>query len=1051
MEYLIANSGIHFISNEVEFNPDEPLILPPNQRPLKYSFCEEFDELLNQLRFNILINRQGSYFSIEDLQVDHNIANGAVLDETGLPVIDENNFNANLYTAYGANDIYTINNLTGYCININNNGNIQQCSAFDILTGKWLPMPMFEQEINGVSNDTPVGWCRFKIEKLGDGARPGTFKYKIIWAFDTTLSNNMVSHNKPYFFEEDGDFKKFSLCNRTDLLTSFHFVTNANGTQVSPISEYLAGLLQIGQANPGASHFKYIAYYIYFVNYIRLAGYSPEITLCKSAHKPIPVDMVLDIGNSRTCGVLFENGDFTKAKMLELRDLTSPWKSYDKPFDMRIVFRKADFGNNLILDHEEDESEPFTWKSLVRVGEEAGSLICHSKASIGLSQRMTNYSSPKRYLWDTQAFNGEWFNLTTEKDPLNVAIDDSIYVQGITDWFNQDGTFTGEANNQFHGNHFSRSSLMTLVLIEILQHAIVQINSIKFRNQHGSLDQRRVLRNLILTCPTAMPLVEQIKLRQSAQDAYKVIMGLNPTLNHITISPSVQALQINGGLRRDWSYDEASSCQFVYLYAEMVKRYNGDTESFIKAKGHVRPELQAEGYNAPSLTIGSIDIGAGTTDIMICTYKYENNQNQVRASLTPIPQFWDSFYLAGDDILRNIVQTVVIDGTMKNEPHLGCIHSALEARLLNMTNEQLLALPIYNANAVYRATIDNIVRNDDNTTREGSIKSLASNLIHDYFGYDSNMMSYLDRQYRADFNVQISVPIAQKMMELLRLHSPSRVYSFDELFPYEQPSSYILDHFYQHFGFRLEELSWRFDPTEIAGLIRSTMETLLKHLSILLFEYQCDILLLSGRPTSIDEITELFIKSYPISPDRLVRLNGYRVGSWYPFADGEGYFYDQKSVVAVGAMIGNLASHRGFNGLVLNFERMINTMKSTANYMGLFDSKRRQVDNSILTPTQANATLTIAVFPTFIGCKQFNAPVYQARPIYAIYNNTQERQLIVSLSRSYIDNKEELHVEEVCDAQHNTLPQDSIRLVQQSLVDDGSYWLDKGEFELSLQ
>ncbi|MBK7816384.1 MAG: virulence factor SrfB [Sphingobacteriaceae bacterium] len=35
-----------------------------------------------------------------------------------------------------------------------------------------------------------------------------------------------------------------------------------------------------------------------------------------------------------------------------------------------------------------------------------------------------------------------------------------------------------------------------------------------------------------------------------------------------------------------------------------------------------------EDYNKNSLTLGSVDIGAGTTDVMIATYKYEDSSSQ---------------------------------------------------------------------------------------------------------------------------------------------------------------------------------------------------------------------------------------------------------------------------------------------------------------------------------------------------------------------------------------------------------------------------------------
>jgi hypothetical protein len=290
------------------------------------------------------------------------------------------------------------------------------------------------------------------------------------------------------------------------------------------------------------------------------------------------------------------------------------------------------------------------------------------------------------------------------------------------------------------------------------------------------------------------------------------------------------------------------------------------------------------------------------------------------------------------------------------------------------------------------------------------------------------------------------------MMDLLRLKRPSRVYTYDELFPTLKPSHHLLDHFYNHFGFRLEELTWRFDPERIAAIVRSTMEPLMKQLSILLYAYKCDILVLAGRPTSIDAIPELFIKYFPMAPDRIIKLNDYRVGNWYPFADGQGYFYDQKSVVAVGAMVGYIASTTGFNGMVIDFKEMIRKMKSTACYIGFYNSKTQLVKESLLTPTKSNVSVNVPVFPAFLGCKQFDTPIYQARPLYGLYSHALNGSpLRITLSRSYQDDREVLAIEEVSDALGNSIPKSSIELIEQSLVDDGKHWLDKGEFELSLK
>ncbi len=53
MEHLIADSGIHFITTEIEFNPQEPLILNSG-KALKYSFCETTDFIEGFKVFNLL-------------------------------------------------------------------------------------------------------------------------------------------------------------------------------------------------------------------------------------------------------------------------------------------------------------------------------------------------------------------------------------------------------------------------------------------------------------------------------------------------------------------------------------------------------------------------------------------------------------------------------------------------------------------------------------------------------------------------------------------------------------------------------------------------------------------------------------------------------------------------------------------------------------------------------------------------------------------------------------------------------------------------------------
>lgn len=1053
MEHLIANTGLHFATREVELNPSEPLTLRGG-RLLKYSFCEMSDLMTGDIVFDLLCQNaaEGVYVPLGELRQNADAltlspTGDEKLDDAGVPVVREG-LSTLLFTTLkdGDAELFSIASLEAVRVPDPANPHVR-VPLLDLVLGHWLPMPMFEVGESGLTAGYPTGWCRLKMTCAGEGSKRGSKRYKLTWAFDTTTSSDPLSVLRPCFYDEGEGVKNFSLSTKADELMGFLSVAEGQDAFSAYLLELLGVQLQ-PEAGGAVSAFRCLAWYVYFVNYLRLSGAAPEVQLYSGTAREVGVDLVLDIGNSRTCGVLFEEGDFTKAMMLELRDLTDPAQTHSGPFDMRIVFRKADFGGAISL-----PEDLFSWKSFVRVGEEARRLVYRSRQELGLHELHTNYSSPKRYLWDRKPFAGQWQNLVSVDDPANVGIDNNVYVEGLSQQFDADGNFIDTENHQL-SNRYARGSLITFVMIEVLQQALVQMNSTRFRNKHGDINCRRFLRNVILTCPTAMPVNEQIVLRRAAENAWKAMMRLNAALRPINVEPAPGALRVKDAYddsQRVWTYDEASCCQLVYLYAEMAQRYAGEIGNFFELKGHVRPELAEEGYTRKALTIGSIDIGAGTTDLMICAYQYEGTQG---ARIIPIPKYWDSFYLAGDDILRKLIQTFVIEGDPHESPALGCVGSALQGRLQAMTDDQLRSQPFLQGAGlpyeVYRMRADDIFNATDADSRRQAVARLASNLLHDFFGADTNLQDAAARRNRNDFNTQVSVPIAQKLLELLRCNRPSRIYAFDEIFTDVKPAAYLLDSFERHFGFRFEELEWRYDPDHVAADVKTVLEPLMKQLSVVLYAYHVDVLILAGRPTSLDTITELFIKYYPLSPDRLIRLNDYRVGTWYPFADGQGYFFDQKSVVAVGAMVGYTASHTGFNGLVVDLSHMARDMKPTSNYLGLYNPRTQQVKESFLSPERSSAMLDVHVFPAFVGCKQLDDSAYQARALYAIYNNSSRPMLRLCLSRNFHEDREALTVDEVTDAMGNTMPAGAVEIVQQSLADDGKYWLDKGEFELSL-
>lgn len=757
--------------------------------------------------------------------------------------------------------------------------------------------------------------------------------------------------------------------------------------------------------------------------------------------------------------------------MLQMQDLSEPWKVYKKPFDMRIAFHNCKFG-------EMDLPNQFQWQSFLRVGDEAIKLIYKSRPANGVAQRTTNYSSPKRYLWDSTKFDGQWDFISTEEESANGSQNRYINIKGLSEQFDSDGSLR-KSNVGGIFSSFSRRSLMTFVMIEILQQANCQINSPEFRLKHGEIDIPRKLRNILITCPTAMPKEEQVILRQCAEEAYIALLRCkDPNLYYepynpqdwegrIQVIPSVKDLTMNPNnpaaqrIKTEWGYDEATCCQLVYLYAEVAQRYLNHCEDFFNLYGHKRPEHAADGYDRNSLTIGSIDIGAGTTDVMVCSYKYDEGGV---CKLTPSPLYWDSFYYAGDDILEEIVRAVIIEGQNKKPgaPNEGPIFNAVCSAYMNLDDEDFLDAFGLRGKVSFAAMNDQ----EKESLKYAHASRETSERIHNFFGKDKALMDYKDRQMRQDFNIQISVPMGLKMMDMLRLGRKATTMTFDDFFTDLKPAEFILEHFSKHFSIRKDnktyvdfdfrKIKWSYSEDELSKIVITKIEPLMKQLAVVLNIYNCDIILLAGKPTSLNAITDLFLKYYPISPNRLIRLNDYRVGEWYPFADGLGYFRDQKSLVAVGAMIGYMASNGGISGFHMDMSKFKKTMASTANYMGLYSSVNHKITEAILTPDQNSATFEVHGFPLFIGCKQLVSQFYQARPIYSLTLSedvdprTVSLPLKVSIVRNYGQDKETLKIVSAVDSMGKPFAIKNLQFRVQSLADEGTYWLDKGEFVLSI-
>lgn len=915
---------------------------------------------------------------------------------------------------------------------------------WDKFENVWFPMPFFLLKGNK-SDFGPTNWCRFKLIPVETDGKAR--KYNLLLVFDTRSAFEKETfededlNETPVFTSSYERTKNFSLCNDEYKLIAYC----SEAFNCDWVDKYLLKQFhQLGNINDYKGQkpkLNYLAQYIYLIRYIQQIDILPKITLYSNQNVAYAnVDLVVDIGNSRTCAVLFDNGDFTKMSPLELQDFTTPvlngeLNKYRDSFDMRLSFREADFGGKLGIEN----SRQFVYPSMIRLGKESNGLI-HKATNMNTgAEKTSTFSSPKRFLWDTKPQKQEW-----EFVQLDGETAKPIYIEGISEQLNMDGSLNTSGDGGIL-MHYSRRALMTFAFLEILVQANMQINSYEQRNHWGNESMPRRIGRIVVTCPTAMSRIEQVSLRKCAEDAaiilerffkneYHKEIDEKEAVGKVQVTPSAKNLSLKEE-RTEWIYDEATAAQFVFLYAEINQRYLKNVKEYFDLYGKIRKDLKD--YNKKSLTIGSVDIGAGTTDVMIAAYKYEDSG---QFNLTPVPLFWESFYEAGDDLLKKLVQQLVLEGKF----------SPIEKKIRDL-----------NKNPV--------------------------ELMQPFLGTDVGV-SFRNRQLRSDFNLQVSVPVVLHFLELLKENKEeSQILSFADIFGSNLPTQSVLNHFKQHFDFELESLHWQYERKVVAAIVEKTFDSLTGKISSLLSYYDCDIVLLSGRPTSLKPLTDLFLKHYAISPNRLKTMNDYRVGRWYPedkrhkFIDGNGKFINPKSIITTGAMIGQIAENGGMNGFSLNLKELKEKLLPTTHYFGRLNDQLKFTD-TIISPEINRVTVEVVSMPLRIGVRQLDTSAYPSRPFYTFeFNdykiedrvkgrldneddinavqmavNAEKEKILrkmplkVTIERDKNEDIELLRIEGIEDSEGHSLSPNFFVLQVQSMSEPENFWLDTGIFSLNI-
>ena len=862
------------------------------------------------------------------------------------------------------------------------------CCNLDRLFNQWLPMPYLKRKNETNFDLNPLNWVRFKIVPLPTSEKSNAPSGKIncvaIMAVDSRAGNFCDQYREYPAFENQADMSlEFELCG--DRITLMDYCSGINGQNY--VDKYLFKLVHPDcdggpeeyKPRRGEYHMSYIASYIYLVNYLTdLANkqLAPQkITLYRGIEQGVTprfVDMVVDVGNSRTTALLIEeledgeihnNNIFTRVRKLQLTDMstivdtTDPELKvirYGEPFDMRLAFRRAKFGDFGIGD-----SRQFVYPSLVRLGHEANKLI--HLTHIGdndTRETLSTYSSPKRYLWDDKLNAEEWRFLLLEGEPESES---TLQINGISEMLSETGKVNavtkrkGEEIVAGTSFKYSRQSLMTFSFLEMLVQADAQINRHDYRRDRGDLAMPRQIKRLVVTCPTTMTKVEREALVGCAKDAIKLWENFKfsalddpyddaPSSHRPTtvkVIPSMKRTNI-GDDEVPWYYDEATCAQMVYMYGEIGYKYRKNKYSY----------AESSGINEP-------------------------------ASIEPDPKFFDSYYEAGDDILKELIKQVMY---MRED-------SGLYTKMKELNGASF-----------------------------EQFKQCAKDTVGDY-----NEQTYYDRIMRRDFNLQYSVPLMYYYLELLVKGSGDRIVSFGDVFAKNRPSEAVCAYFKRHFKFDLETVTWNFKYQTVYDIIANKIEPLMKTIATIIYAMGSDIAILSGRPASLPPVRDLLLKYYCVSPDRLILLNNYYVGDWYPYGKNRGIVADAKPIVAVGAAIADNSYGKGnLPDFFVKPDKLAKNLKSTVNFISENPDKEGKSPGRadyLISPSIDMGEIVVGGLPVNLYARQLDLKNYPSRIMFVIeYNYEYFRDRVINTKNVTTDGDINKAVKEEIAKQKEKLP-----------------------------
>jgi hypothetical protein len=345
------------------------------------------------------------------------------------------------------------------------------------------------------------------------------------------------------------------------------------------------------------------------------------------------------------------------------------------------------------------------------------------------------------------------------------------------------------------------------------------------------------------------------------------------------------------------------------------------------------------------------------------------------------------------------------------------------------------------------------------------IKQLTATL-NKLFGPWVGSQTSKDKVLQQQFAIQIAYPIAIGAVKHLSDRKTSEIYTFDSFFidsPYPiSPVIEYVNHAMVKCGakdFDIRKTSWEMNARYLDVVVADVVKKMLEDLCGIIAQYNCDFVLLAGRPTMLPVIQEMFYRYLPVSPDRIIPMGRYRIGSWYPFADNLGYIKDPKTCVVVGASIALLGGVLNrIPGFMIDTTQLKVKFESTADYIGKFEMGSGTIEPVYFSP-QESGNVNLNFHGEFmLGMRQMPGKHWIGTPMYKLEFGSKELAeeltnrlpLNITMIQAPLDKEKLTITGGITDKTGKSIENTAITLKLQTMADDSGYWLDTGKFAIDI-